>query len=98
MALEEENIESRPIWKPMHMQPVFDCRSKSEEAGSPREMVSEFHGVNMEQSGKRRYQARVVGGEVAEDLFKRGLCLPSGTALTETDLNRVIDVIKRCHR
>jgi dTDP-4-amino-4,6-dideoxygalactose transaminase len=36
--------------------------------------------------------ARVVGGKVAEDLFNRGLCLPSGTAMTETDLERVISV------
>ena len=45
---------------------------------------------------EKRYKARVVGGEVAEDLFERGLCLPSGTAMTEEDLNRVIKVIKRC--
>ena len=44
-------------------------------------MVYEFHGV------------KVVGGDVAEDLFNRGLCLPSGTALTEEDLDRVISVI-----
>ena len=36
------------------------------------------------------------GGDVAEDLFERGLCLPSSTAMTEEDLNRVIDVIRRC--
>ena len=43
----------------------------------------------------QRYKARIVGGEVAEDLFERGLCLPSGTAMTEEDLDRVIGVIKR---
>ena len=42
---------------------------------------------------RRRYKARVVGGEVAEDLFERGLCLPSGTAMTEGDLDRVIETI-----
>ena len=47
---------------------------------------------------KKRYKARVVGGNVAEDLFKRGLCLPSGTAMTEGDLNRVIDSILFCRR
>ena len=46
---------------------------------------------------KNSHGARVVGGEVAEDLFKRGLCLPSGTAMTEEDLNRVIQVIKACY-
>ena len=48
------------------------------------------------QKGKQRYKARVVGGKVAEDLFERGLCLPSGTAMTEEDLERVITVIRKC--
>jgi dTDP-4-amino-4,6-dideoxygalactose transaminase len=62
LALEEQNIEARPLWKPMHMQPVFrDCR--------------------------------MVGGEVAERLFKNGLCLPSGSALTSEQRERVIGVI-----
>ena len=64
-ALEQENIESRPLWKPMHLQPVFDgC---------------EF-----------------VGGPVSELLFNQGLCLPSGTALTDSDLKRIIATIKKC--
>lgn len=66
-ALERENIESRPVWKPMHMQPVFK-------------------GCSM------------CGGAVCEDLFKRGLCLPSGTAMTTGDIDRIIRVIKDCHR
>ena len=45
------------------------------------------------QKGKQRYMARVVGGEVAEDLFERGLCLPSGRAMADSDLDRVIDTI-----
>ena len=62
LALEAENIESRPLWKPMHMQPVYrDCE--------------------------------VVGGHVAEELFARGLCLPSGTAMDEAGIQRVIAVI-----
>ena len=65
LALEAEDIESRPIWKPMHLQPVF----KGHEC---------------------------IGGEVAEDLFNRGLCLPSGTAMTREDLNRVIEAILKC--
>jgi pyridoxal phosphate-dependent aminotransferase EpsN len=65
LALEAENIESRPIWKPMHLQPVF-----------------------------KGYEC--MGGEVAETLFSKGLCLPSGTAMTEGDLNRVIKVILEC--
>ena len=63
LALEAENIESRPLWKPMHLQPVFrDCE--------------------------------VVGGSVAENLFRDGLCLPSGTAMSEDDLARVAAVIQ----
>jgi dTDP-4-amino-4,6-dideoxygalactose transaminase len=63
--LEADNIEARPLWKPMHRQPVF--------------------------AGYEKY-----GGEVAEDLFNRGLCLPSGTAMTQLDLDRVIDIIRQC--
>ena len=63
LALEAENIEARPVWKPMHLQPVF--------AGCDR-----------------------FGGEVAEDLFNRGLCLPSGSNLTEADLQRVVAVVR----
>ncbi len=63
LALEAENIESRPLWKPMHLQPVFrDCE--------------------------------YIGRGVAEDLFARGLCLPSGTAMSEADQMRVVRVIR----
>jgi len=67
LALGAENIEARPIWKPIHLQPVFKgcC---------------------------------VRGGSVSEDLFSRGLCLPSGTQMTEEDLNRVVNVIKSCSK
>ena len=81
LALETENIEARPVWKPMHLQPVFDPQ------------ITQIHA---DSSGKGRYPCRVVGGEVAEDLFNRGLCLPSGTAMSEADLDRVIEVIQRC--
>jgi pyridoxal phosphate-dependent aminotransferase EpsN len=66
LALEQESIESRPVWKPMHQQPVFS-----------------------------RYES--YGGEVAGDLFARGLCLPSGSNLTERHLQRVVDAIRRVH-
>lgn len=62
-AFENENIESRPLWKPLHLQPVFE---------------------------KYPY----YGNKVAEDLFRRGLCLPSGSNLTEHDKNRIKEVIK----
>ena len=64
LALEKENIESRPLWKPMHLQPVFE--------GCP---------------------AYVNG--VSEDLFKHGLCLPSGSNLTTEQLVRIVELIKR---
>ena len=83
-ALNAENIESRPVWKPMHLQPVFDCGGQMSDIRSPQ--------------GKQRYSARLVGGKVAEDLFERGLCLPSGTAMTNSDLDRVIDIILKCRR
>ncbi len=63
LALEKENIESRPLWKPMHLQPVF-----------------------------QEFPAYVDG--TSEDLFERGLCLPSGSNLSDDDLRRVVDVIK----
>jgi dTDP-4-amino-4,6-dideoxygalactose transaminase len=88
VALSEENIESRPVWKPMHLQPVFIC---DEEKGDRKG----YRAISIE---KKRYYCRVVGGGVAEDLFKRGLCLPSGTAMSEKDLDRVIRVIRRIHR
>lgn len=62
-ALAAEDIEARPLWKPMHCQPVFrGCTA--------------------------------IGGTVAEGLFERGLCLPSGSNLTEEDISRVVDVVR----
>ena len=63
-ALEKENIESRPIWKPMHMQPFF---------------------------GEYDY----VGGDVSQNLFENGVCLPSDTKMTDGDLERVCDILKK---
>jgi len=61
-AFAEENIETRPLWKPMHLQPVFkDCP--------------------------------YYGETVAEDLFNAGLCLPSGSNITNDDKNRINEVI-----
>jgi dTDP-4-amino-4,6-dideoxygalactose transaminase len=62
LALEAENIESRPLWKPMHLQPVFS-------------------------------NYPYYGTTVAEQLFKNGLCLPSGSNLTDTDRERILAVI-----
>ena len=65
LNLEKENIETRPLWKPMHMQPVFS-----------------------------KYLSFVNGN--SEEFFNRGLCLPSGSNLTEDDLSKVIYHIKNC--
>jgi dTDP-4-amino-4,6-dideoxygalactose transaminase len=62
-ALEEANIEARPLWKPMHLQPVF--------AG-----------------------AACAGGTVAEHLFNTGLCLPSGSYLTDAQVDRISDIVR----
>ncbi len=95
LALEDENIESRPLWKPMHLQPVFNGNFR-------RKAVGKQHGVG--KTGKAphrygstqiRYQARAVGGEVSESLFERGLCLPSGTQMSEEDLARVVAIIRK---
>jgi dTDP-4-amino-4,6-dideoxygalactose transaminase len=83
LGLEKENIESRPVWKPMHMQPVFEVANREKGKGRTHEQM---------QPGQR-YKTRVVGGEVSEELFARGLCLPSGTQMTESDLERVVTAI-----
>lgn len=66
LELQKNNIESRPLWKPMHLQPVFNT-----------------------------YEALTNG--VSEDLFNRGLCLPSGSNMSDQDLNRVVDIIKNLY-
>ncbi len=64
-ALEKANIEARPVWKPMHLQPVFsNCRHR--------------------------------GGDVAAQLFRDGLCLPSGSSLSDTDQQRIVAIVKQC--
>jgi dTDP-4-amino-4,6-dideoxygalactose transaminase len=90
-ALEKENIESRPVWKPMHLQPVFAPDSQTSETKSKNVTTG-----NMSRSNA--YHCRVIDGSVSESLFSNGLCLPSGTALTKEDLDRVIEVVIRCHR
>lgn len=67
LALEKENIEARPLWKPMHMQPVF--------SGAP-----------------------FYGDGTSERLFEQGLCLPSGSNLTDEELNRVVKAVKASYK
>lgn len=65
LALEENDIESRPLWKPLHMQKVYR-------------------------------DALMVGGAVCEELYATGMCLPSGSALTDADRGRVMDAVEAC--
>jgi dTDP-4-amino-4,6-dideoxygalactose transaminase len=67
LALEAEDVEARPLWKPMHLQPVFR-------------------------------DAPMVGGDVSAGLFERGLCLPSGSALTDDDQQRVVEILLATRR
>ena len=62
-CLEKENIESRPVWKPMHMQPFFEAYD-------------------------------YVGKDVSEQIFEKGVCLPSDTKMTDADLEKIIKLIK----
>ncbi len=66
-ALDAHDIEARPAWKPMHLQPVF--------ADAP-----------------------CLGGEVAEDLFARGVCLPSGSGMSDADQDRVVAAVREALR
>lgn len=65
--LEAANVEARPVWKPMHLQPLYSSCER-------------------------------VGGEVAEDLNRRGICLPSSSSLSEEEQQFVIDCVREAHR
>ena len=86
IALDKAGIEARPLWKPMHVQPVYakgECKVESVELGD---------GRCVECRTTPRSVAYVNG--VSESLFKRGLCLPSGPWVTDEDVARIVDVIK----
>ena len=68
-ALEEQNIESRPIWKPMHLQPVF--------------------------AGYDFFRHNDSSVSVSEDIFDRGVCLPSDIKNTDADMDKIIGIIRR---
>jgi len=95
LALEAENIESRPVWKPMHLQPVFDVVSFQDVTRKGGELSLSRNISPRSSSQLVRYKARVAGGKVSEELFAKGLCLPSGTQMSEEDLDRVLAVLKR---
>lgn len=86
IALDKEGIESRPLWKPMHKQPVY---RRIEELKNGR-IENLPDGVVCQTSNS---SVAYVNG-VSEALFKRGLCLPSGPMVTDEDVKRIIEVIK----
>lgn len=82
-AMAAFNAEGRPIWKPMHMQPIY--------------RMNPF--VAREASGRGRSNAYTSGENVADvstDIFERGLCLPSDNKLTIEQVDRIIEIIHRC--
>ena len=83
------NAEGRPIWKPMHMQPIY--------------RMNGF--VTREGNGRGKTNAYINGGalgkdgrplDVGMDIFQRGLCLPSDNKMTEEEQNIIIEIIKSC--
>ena len=82
-TLNQYNAEGRPIWKPMHMQPLY--------------RMNEF--ITKEGSGRASSNAYIKGNEVSgvsTDIFNRGLCLPSDNKMTPEQQDIIIELIKRC--
>ena len=81
-AFEAFNAEGRPIWKPMHMQPIYRNHAF----------------ITTEGNGRGRTNAYIAGGgvDVGADIFRRGLCLPSDNKMTPEQQDRVIEMIHRC--
>ena len=83
-ALAAFNAEGRPIWKPMHLQPIYRTNGF----------------VIRDGNGRARTNAYIEGGcaDVGADIFHRGLCLPSDNKMTAPEQDRVIEIIHRCFR
>ena len=83
-ALTAFNAEGRPIWKPMHMQPIYRTNAF----------------VTVEGNGRGRSNAYIEGSgiDVGADIFRRGLCLPSDNKMSREQQDVVIDIIHRCFR
>ena len=81
-AIAEINAEGRPIWKPMHMQPIY--------------RMNPF--VTKDGNGRASTNAYIEGGcvDVGMDIFERGLCLPSDNKMTKEQQDVIIEVVKRC--
>ena len=83
-AIAAFNAEGRPIWKPMHLQPIY--------------RLNPF--VTKEGNGRARTNAYIAGGaaDVGADIFERGMCLPSDNKMTPAQQDVIIDIIHRCFR
>ena len=83
-AIATINAEGRPIWKPMHMQPIYRSNAF----------------VTAEGSGRGNTNAYIAGSgiDIGADIFRRGLCLPSDNKMTVEQQDRVIEIIRRCFR
>ena len=81
-AITSINAEGRPIWKPMHMQPMY--------------RMHEF--ITVAGSGRARTNAYIAGGveDIGADIFQRGVCLPSDNKMTKEQQEKIIEVIKSC--
>ena len=80
--LTKVNAESRPIWKPMHMQPIYRMNAFVTRIGNGRGQSNAYI-----DEGKAQ--------DVGADIFQRGLCLPSDNKMTEEEQGRIIEVVKR---
>ena len=81
-AISSINAEGRPIWKPMHMQPMYRMHECVGRSGSMRAKTNAY----------------IAGGitDVGADIFQRGVCLPSDNKMTEEQQDRIIEVIRAC--
>ena len=83
-ALASINAEGRPIWKPMHMQPIYRMHGFVTRTGNGRAMTNAYLDRNV--------------FDVGMDLFHRGLCLPSDNKMTEEQQDNIISVIRGCFK
>ncbi len=84
-ALAAFNAEGRPIWKPMHMQPIYQCNPF----------------VTIEGDGREKMEANLFMNnfvDVGADIFRRGLCLPSDNKMTSEQQDLIIEIVHRCFR
>lgn len=83
-TLAKYNAEGRPIWKPMHMQPIY--------------RMNPF--ITKNGNGRAKTNAYIAGSslDVGMDIFDRGLCLPSDNKMTVEEQDKIIEIIKECFK